>query len=68
LKARDQRSTKEGAGFWSAKSRNQEIRAAQDVHWAASDANDFETEHRIYHEGAVPEYPRLGEANPRALL
>ena len=48
--------------------RNQEIRAAQDVHWAASDANDFETEHRIYHEGAVPEYPRSGEANPRAPL
>jgi hypothetical protein len=30
--------------------RDQEIRAALDQHWAASDANDFETEHRIYHE------------------
>ena len=41
--------------------RNQEIRAALDEHWVAFDANDFETEHRIYHEGAVPEYPQLGE-------
>jgi ketosteroid isomerase-like protein len=35
------------------KVRDQEIRAALDQHWAASDANDFETEHRIYHEDAV---------------
>jgi SnoaL-like domain len=41
--------------------RDQEIRAALDVHWAASDANDFETEHRIYHEDAVLEYPQSGE-------
>jgi len=27
----------------------------------ASDANDFETEHRIYHEDAVLEYPQSGE-------
>jgi len=26
--------------------RDQEIRAALDQHWAASNANDFETEHR----------------------
>jgi hypothetical protein len=38
-----------------------EIRAALDQHWAASDANDFETEHRIYHEDAVLEYPQSGE-------
>src|SRR6202162_2070150 len=37
--------------------RDQEIRAALDQHWAASDANDFETEPRIYHEDAVLEYP-----------
>jgi hypothetical protein len=37
------------------------IRAALDQHWAASDANDFETEHRIYHEDAVLEYPQSGE-------
>ena len=41
--------------------RDDEIRAALDQHWAASDANDFETEHRIYHEDAVLEYPQSGE-------
>ena len=40
---------------------DQEIRAALDLHWAASDANDFETEHRIYHEDAVLDYPQSGE-------
>jgi SnoaL-like domain len=39
----------------------QQIRAALDQHWAASDANDFETEHRIYLEDAVLEYPQSGE-------
>ena len=43
--------------------RDQEILAALNQHWAASDANDFETEHRIYHEDAVLEYP----ANPRSI-
>ena len=41
--------------------RDQEIRAALDQHWAASDANYFETEHSIYHEDAVLEYPQSGE-------
>src|ERR1700693_5927986 len=41
--------------------RDQEIRTALGQHWAASDANDFETEHRIYHEDAVLEYPQSGE-------
>ena len=41
--------------------RDEKIRAALDEHWAASDANDFETEHRIYHEDAVLEYPQSGE-------
>jgi SnoaL-like protein len=41
--------------------RDQDIRAALDQHWAASDANDFETEHLIYHEDAVLEYPQSGE-------
>jgi ketosteroid isomerase-like protein len=41
--------------------RDQEIRAALDQHWAASDANDFETEHRIYHEDAVLDYPQSCE-------
>jgi ketosteroid isomerase-like protein len=40
---------------------DQEIRAALDRHWAASDANDFETEHSIYHDDAVLEYPQSGE-------
>jgi SnoaL-like domain len=40
---------------------DQEIRAALDRHWAASDVNDFETEHSIYHEDAVLEYPQSGE-------
>ena len=41
--------------------RDQQIRAALDQHWAASDANDFEAEHRIYHEDAVLDYPQSGE-------
>lgn len=41
--------------------RDQEIRAALDQHWAASDANDFETEHLIYSDDAVLEYPQSGE-------
>ena len=43
------------------RARDQEIRAALDEHWAASDANDFETEHRIYQEDAVVDYPQSGE-------
>src|SRR5579884_2850502 len=41
--------------------RDRDIRAALDQHWAASDANDFETEHRIYHEDAVLEYSQTSE-------
>src|SRR6201997_2535569 len=41
--------------------RDQEIRAALDRHWAASDANDFEAEYSIYREDAVLEYPQSGE-------
>jgi ketosteroid isomerase-like protein len=40
---------------------SEEIRVALDRHWAASDANDFETEHDIYLEDAVLEYPQSGE-------
>jgi len=39
----------------------EQIRAALDQHWAASDANDFETEHLIYLDDAVLEYPQSGE-------
>lgn len=40
---------------------DREIRAALDLHWAASDASDFEVEHQIYREDAVLEYPQSGE-------
>jgi hypothetical protein len=40
---------------------DQAIRTALDQHWAASDANDFETEHLIYREDAVLDYPQSGE-------
>ena len=33
---------------------------------AASDADDFETEHRIYHEDAVAGLPAVRRANPRS--
>src|ERR1043165_6161188 len=39
----------------------EQIQAALDEHWTASDANDFEAEHRIYYEDAVLEYPQSGE-------
>jgi hypothetical protein len=38
-----------------------DARAALQLHWAASDANDFATEHQIYREDAVLEYPQSGE-------
>ena len=41
--------------------RDRQIRAALDQHWAASDASDFETEHLIYRDDAVLEYPQSGE-------
>ena len=52
----DQQTKEQSSG-----ARDQAIRAALDQHWAASDANDFETEHLIYHEDAVLEYPQSGE-------
>jgi hypothetical protein len=45
----------------SSRVRDRAIRAALNRHWAASDANDFETEHDIYLEDAVLEYPQSGE-------
>ena len=52
----DRQKTEQDSGV-----RDQVIRAALDQHWAASDGNDFETEHLIYHEDAVLEYPQSGE-------
>ena len=40
---------------------DQDVRAALELHWAASDSGDFETEHGIYHDDAVLEYPQSGE-------
>jgi len=40
---------------------SQTVRAALERHWKASDANDFEAEHDIYHEDAVLDYPQSGE-------
>jgi len=37
------------------------VRMALERHWAASDANDFDVEHEIYHEDAVLDYPQSGE-------
>jgi hypothetical protein len=37
------------------------LRQALERHWAASDASDFETEHDIYREDAVLDYPQSGE-------
>ena len=56
MQVNDQQKKDEHSGV-----RDQEIRAALDRHWAASNANDIETEHLIYHEDAVLEYPQSGE-------
>jgi len=37
------------------------VRAALKRHWDASDRSDFETEHEIYHEDAMLDYPQSGE-------
>jgi hypothetical protein len=37
------------------------VRAALQRHWSASDANDFNVEHEIYHDDAVLHYPQSGE-------
>ena len=38
-----------------------DVRAALERHWAASDANDFAAEHQIYEDHAVLEYPQSRE-------
>jgi SnoaL-like domain len=40
---------------------DRQIRAALERHWVASDANDFDTEHDIYLDDAVLDYPQSGE-------
>jgi hypothetical protein len=39
----------------------QENRAALDQHWAASASGDLQTEHNIYHDNVLCEYPQSGE-------
>jgi hypothetical protein len=46
---------------WEIEMDDRTIRAALERHWAASDANDFETEHDIYRDDAVLVYPQSGE-------
>lgn len=41
--------------------RDQEIRAALDQHWAASNSGDFVAEHDIYHDDACLDYPQSRE-------
>jgi hypothetical protein len=45
----------------SSEARDRATRLALDAHWAASDSNDFETEHRIYLDDAILDYPQSGE-------
>lgn len=40
---------------------NSAIRALLDQHWAASAAGDQDTEHKIYHEDVIVDYPQSGE-------
>jgi hypothetical protein len=40
---------------------DRDARAALARHWAASDANDFASEHEIYADDAVLEYPQSHE-------
>lgn len=37
------------------------LRTALEAHWASSDVNDFDAEHRIYRVDAVLDYPQSGE-------
>ncbi len=39
----------------------EEIRAALDRHWSASAAGDLETEHEIYSDDTICDYPQSGE-------
>lgn len=37
------------------------VQKSLERHWEASDANDFDVEHQIYHEDALLDYPQSGE-------
>jgi hypothetical protein len=41
--------------------RDQDIHEALNQHWAASNSGDFATEHDIYHDDAILDYPQSRE-------
>lgn len=41
--------------------RDDDVRAALEQHWTASDAGNFEAEHSIYADHAALDYPQSGE-------
>src|SRR6202046_3093862 len=41
--------------------RDDDVQATLRRHWTASDANDFATEHQIYRDDAILDYPQSGE-------
>jgi hypothetical protein len=41
--------------------RDEDVRAALEQHWAASDVDDFAAEHQIYEDEAILEYPQSDE-------
>src|ERR1700683_1053385 len=53
--------TPEGCRNEESRMRDQKIREALNQHWAASDSGDYATEHDIYQEDAVLEYPQSRE-------
>jgi len=54
-------SERDGHGNEDSRMRDQEIREALNQHWAASDSGEFATEHDIYQEDAVLDYPQSRE-------
>ena len=41
--------------------RDDDLQAALQRHWTASDANDFAAEHQIYRDDSILDYPQSGE-------
>jgi hypothetical protein len=50
-----------GRAAWESEMGDRAVQTALQRHWDASDASDFKTEHEIYHEDAVLDYPQSGE-------
>lgn len=51
----------EGRNRENAAMNDDDVRAALQLHWDASNANDFAAEHAIYADHAVLDYPQSGE-------